>query len=116
MSWIALPDVVRAVEFLLRQSSIAGAVNLVAPHPVTNAEFTRALARQVHRPASFRVPKLALRLAFGEMAEETMLASTRAEPVRLMRAGFSFLYPHIDEALRGVLHGSTSGGAKTALV
>jgi NAD dependent epimerase/dehydratase family enzyme len=71
----------------------------VAQEPVTNAEFTRALGRAVDRPAVMPVPAVALRLMFGEMADEALLASTRALPGKLMGAGFRFGCPTIDEAL-----------------
>src|SRR5207342_551506 len=80
MSWIALTDYVEAVTFLLDNASIAGPVNLVAPNPVTNEEFTRVLARVLRRPAFFNVPRAALTLAMGEMAEATVLASQRVRP------------------------------------
>jgi uncharacterized protein (TIGR01777 family) len=103
ISWIALPDVTRAIEFLIKNRSVAGPVNVVAPNPVTNLEFTRSLARALHRPAALPVPALALRLAFGEMAEATILRSERALPARLNAAGFDFEYPELDAALRAVL-------------
>jgi uncharacterized protein (TIGR01777 family) len=103
ISWVALPDVTRAIEFALKTSGISGPVNVVAPSPVTNLEFTRALARILHRPAFLRVPVLALRLAFGEMAEAAILQSERVMPARLSAAGFDFEYPELDAALRGVL-------------
>ena len=103
MSWIALSDAVAAIHFLLETSSLAGPVNLTAPNPVTNAAFTRALARQLHRPAVFRAPAFALRLALGQMAQEALLASARVYPARLAHANFHFAYPHIDQALAAAL-------------
>lgn len=103
MSWIALPDVAQAVLHLLDAPAMEGSVNFVAPHPVTNAEFTRALGRAVHRPTLFPAPAFALRLAFGEMADDALLSSTRAVPQRLLNAGFQFQYPGIGAALRAVL-------------
>lgn len=99
MSWISLTDLVEAIFFLLEKPTISGAVNLTAPNPVTNEQFTHALAHQLHRPAMFPVPAAALRLAFGEMADEALLSSTRAFPSRLKTAGFEFAHPTIDEAL-----------------
>jgi NAD dependent epimerase/dehydratase family enzyme len=78
-------------------------VNLVGPNPVTNLEFTRSLARALHRRAALPIPALALRLAFGEMAEATILRSERVMPARLNAAGFDFEYPELDAALRAVL-------------
>ena len=103
MSWIALTDYVEAVTFLLDAASIAGPVNLVSPNPVTNEEFTRTLARVLRRPAFFHVPRAALTLAMGEMAEATVLASQRIRPRRLLEAGFNFSLPTLEAALRAEL-------------
>jgi uncharacterized protein len=103
MSWISLTDLVDAVFFLLEHPAISGSVNVTAPNPVTNEQFTRTLAHELHRPAVFPVPAAALRLAFGEMADEALLASTRAYPSRLTAAGFEFSHPAIDEALNAGL-------------
>jgi hypothetical protein len=99
MSWISLPDAVAAILFALETPSLAGPVNFVAPNPVTNAEFTRALARQLHRPAFFPAPALALRLAFGQMAREALLAGARVQPAKLLAVGFTFAHPTIERAL-----------------
>ena len=88
MSWISERDVVRAIVFLMEREDLSGPFNLTAPQPVTNAEFTQALARAVHRPALLPVPAAVLRLAFGEMAQQTLLASQRVLPKRLEEAGF----------------------------
>lgn len=109
MSWIALADVVAAIEFLLEKEEIAGPVNLTAPEPVRNAEFTRALAAALHKPALVPVPALALRLAAGQMAKEALLASARVRPARLLEAGFRFQFPRVDAALAVAVAGS--GGA-----
>ncbi|MGH3277181.1 MAG: TIGR01777 family oxidoreductase [Streptosporangiaceae bacterium] len=97
LSWIALADHVRAARFLL-EHDIDGPVNLTAPAPVTNAAFTAALGRAVHRPAVFAVPAPALRAALGEVSTE-LLGSVRVRPARLLAAGFTFQYPSIDAAL-----------------
>jgi uncharacterized protein (TIGR01777 family) len=99
MSWIGLGDVVRAILFAMKTETLSGPVNLVAPQPVTNAEFTQALGRAVHRPAVMPVPALALRAMFGEMADEALLASTRAVPKKLIEAGFQFEQATVEEAL-----------------
>jgi uncharacterized protein (TIGR01777 family) len=99
ISWISLPDLVSAALFLLESSTLQGAVNLTAPHPVTNSEFTCTLARLLHRPAVLPAPAFALRLALGPMANETLLSSTRAVPRKLLEAGFRFAQPTIEEAL-----------------
>ncbi len=103
ISWIALPDLLAVLEYALGNSSIQGAYNVVAPNPVTNAEFTRTLAKVLSRPAFLPVPTFGLRLAFGEMADEMLLSSTRALPQRLEAAGFQFQYPELEKALRKVL-------------
>src|SRR5438045_5152017 len=83
MSWIALSDVVAALAFLLRADVVSGPVNLVAPNPVTNAEFTRTLAHVLSRPAVFPVPKLVLTLLFGQLGENMVLASQRVRARRV---------------------------------
>ena len=102
-SWVALDDVVRAVLWLLMESSMDGAVNVTSPNPVTNEEFTETLGRVLHRPALARVPEFALKLAFGERAEELLLASLRMVPRRLLDAGFTFAHPELEGALRHLL-------------
>ena len=99
MSWIGLDDFVSAIFFLFDHPEISGPVNLTAPNPVTNAQFTRALARQLHRPAFFSVPASMLRSHFGEFADEALLSSARAFPSKLTSAGFQFSAPTIDLAL-----------------
>ncbi|MFA5919058.1 MAG: TIGR01777 family oxidoreductase [Candidatus Nanopelagicaceae bacterium] len=96
-SWITLHDVARAVSFAL-ENPISGPVNLTAPNPVTNQEFTAALARAIHRPAVFPVPSIALKIAFGGFSSE-MLGSKKVIPEVLTEAGFIFDYPHIGAAL-----------------
>jgi hypothetical protein len=103
MSWVSLEDAVAAILFALETTSLAGAVNVVSPNAVRNAEFTRALARQVHRPAVLPVPAFALRIALGQMADEALLASARVVPAELRSAGFEFARPTVDEALAAAL-------------
>jgi hypothetical protein len=103
ISWIAMHDVTRMIEFVLATEGIVGPVNVVAPNPVTNLEFTRTLARALRRPAALRIPSFALRLAFGEMADAAILQSERVVPARLNAAGFHFEYPELGTALREVL-------------
>jgi uncharacterized protein len=102
MSWISLPDEVRAIRFLLESGDAKGAFNLTAPEPVTNAEFTKALAHAVRRPAPLVVPSFALSTALGEVSGE-LLGSARVLPGRLQAAGFSFAHPDLATALRAVL-------------
>jgi uncharacterized protein len=103
MSWISIADLISAIFFLLEHASISGPVNLTAPNPVTNAQFARALARQLHRPAFMAVPAAALRLRFGEFADEALLSGCRAFPSRLNGAGFQFVHPTVDQALAAAL-------------
>jgi uncharacterized protein len=103
LSWITLPDVIRAIEFARKTTSLSGAVNVVTPNPVTNAEFTRLLGRAIHRPTLLPVPAFALRLAFGEMAEASVLASERVMPARLEDAGFQFEFPDLAAGLEAIL-------------
>ena len=103
MSWIAIDDVVEAIQHLLRAETIVGPVNLVAPNPVSNREFTKTLGRVLRRPTSLRAPAFALRLGLGEVADELLLASTRAQPTRLSASGYRFRYPTLEAALRHLL-------------
>jgi uncharacterized protein len=103
MSWISLHDAVMAFRFALANPELEGPVNAMAPDPVTNAEFTSALGRALGRPTFVSVPEFALRLLFGEMADETLLSSQRAIPHRLQAAGFRFRHPRLGGALRDVL-------------
>ncbi len=102
LSWISITDEVRAIRFVLDDDQITGPVNLTAPEPVTNAEFTRALARALGRPAVLGIPATALRLALGEVASE-LLGSARVLPGALTAAGFSFRHRAIGDALRDLL-------------
>jgi hypothetical protein len=104
-SWVTLDDVINVIHFALAEETLSGPVNVVAPKPVTNAEFTKALGRALGRPTLFPAPAFGLRLAFGEMADALLLASERVEPERLLSAGFQFKHPDIDAALRRVLGG-----------
>jgi hypothetical protein len=114
MSWISQDDLLAAVLFALDTPGLAGPVNLTAPNPVTNAEFTRALARQLRRPAIFPAPAFALRLALGQMADETLLASARVLPARLTAAGFRFTHPTIQQALAAAIEPQQPGAPPSA--
>jgi len=101
MSWIHLDDLATIFQLALT-TPVAGAINGVAPNPVTNAEFTRVLAAAVHRPAIFPMPGFALKLIFGEMGE-ILLASQRVTPKAAESAGFPFRYPELAPALADIL-------------
>lgn len=103
MSWIALDDVVGGIVYALANESLRGPVNFVAPNPVRNSEFTKALGRVLSRPTLFPIPEFGVRLAFGEMADALLLSSQRVEPQRLNKAGFQFQYTQLESALRHVL-------------
>ena len=105
MSWIALNDVVSALGFLLESSSMHGPVNIVAPNPVTNADFTKTLGKVLSRPTFLSVPAFAVRLAFGEMADGLLLSSAKVEPKKLKDEGFKYRFPNLDAALSEVLGG-----------
>lgn len=100
LSWISLDDMVGAIQHLLFAESVSGPVNVVAPNPVTSREFTKTLAAVLGRPAILRIPGALIKAPFGEMAQETILASQRVAPNVLLESGFQFLYPNLGSALR----------------
>lgn len=103
-SWITLEDEINAILFALREPRIEGAINLTAPHPVTNAEFTKALGHALHRPTVLSVPAAALKVALGaEFAAEMVLAGAKVLPRALESAGFTFAHPTLEEALAALL-------------
>jgi len=99
MSWISLEDVALALRHALATSSLEGPTNVVAPNPVTNAEFTKLLGHALHRPTALPMPAFAARLAFGEMADALLLTGQRVVPKRLLASGFEFR----DRTLAGAL-------------
>lgn len=99
-SWIELEDVIGAIRHALVTPSILGAVNLTAPTPATNREFTKALGKVLGRPTILPAPSFALKMMMGEMAQELLLTSTRAVPNVLQKTGYVFRYPELDGALR----------------
>ena len=103
MSWIALEDVAGVILFALQNRDVRGPLNVVAPAPVTNNEFTKVLANAIHRPAILPVPAFALKLALGEMADALLLASQRVAPQRLLANGFRFSNHTLEQAVRSVL-------------
>ncbi|MFI4850318.1 MAG: TIGR01777 family oxidoreductase [Gimesia chilikensis] len=102
-SWIALPDVINALQFCLNHTELAGPVNFVAPDEVTNLEFTKTLGKVLSRPTCLPVPAWGVKTAFGEMGQELMLTSARVVPKKLTEAGFQFQYPQLEDAFRSVL-------------
>ena len=106
MSWITLEDAVRAICHVLNGNGNGdGTFNVTAPQPVTNREFTRTLARALHRPALFPVPPFALRLLLGGSADELLLASQRVVPSRLADSGFQFQHGDISSGIAAALKG-----------
>jgi uncharacterized protein (TIGR01777 family) len=102
VSWIARPDQIAATQFVLDRDDIGGPVNLTAPEPVTNAQYTAAIAAVLRRPAVATAPRAALRVALGEFAD-TVVTGQRVMPQRLLAAGFEFGYPQLEPALRALL-------------
>lgn len=103
VSWIALDDVIGALQHAIANSGIVGPLNVTAPRPVTNAEFTKTLGRVLGRPTIMPMPAFAARLAFGEMADELLLSSTHAAPQVLQATGYTFRFPELESALRHLL-------------
>ncbi|MBI4621748.1 MAG: TIGR01777 family protein [Verrucomicrobia bacterium] len=103
MSWLGIDDAVGAIYHAIMEPKCSGALNVVSPQPVTNAEFSATLARVLDRRAVLPVPATLLRLVFGRMADETLLASTRALPTGLLATGYVFRHPALEAALRHVL-------------
>jgi uncharacterized protein (TIGR01777 family) len=107
MSWIALDDVPSVMLHLIEHDSLSGPVNVVSPHAVTNAEFTRILGQVLGRPAILPLPGFAARLLFGEMADALLLGGARVIPKRLEDTGYRFAYPRLDQALSHLLNPPT---------
>lgn len=103
ISWISLQDAVQAINHIIQQEDLDGPINLVAPHPVTNWQFTKALGKALQRPTFFPIPKFFPSLFLGEMAKEVLFASTRVYPERLEKSGYVFTHPDLDIALPELL-------------
>ncbi len=99
MCFIALDDLVRAIAHIIDHEDLAGPVNVLAPKPVTNAEFARALATVLGRPRFIKVPLRLLRLMIGEVADAVLEGDADLRPTKLSESGFHFLYPDITSAL-----------------
>jgi uncharacterized protein (TIGR01777 family) len=102
-SWVSVDDVAGAILHVLSHEKLEGAVNTVAPSPVTNAEFTKTLASVIKRPAIFPMPAPVVRVIFGEMGRELFLYSQRVEPVKLVASGYQFRHPDLREAVEAIL-------------
>lgn len=103
VSWIVIDDLMRIIDFVIQRESLAGPVNTVTSHPVTNKEFTKILGHLLHRPTFFSMPTFGVNLLFGELGREVLLASERVKPQKLEEAGFQFEYPYLEDALRHLL-------------
>ena len=103
MSWIALDDVIEILRFAIENGNARGPINVISPHPVQNAEFTKILSSNMHRPALFPAPAFALRLMLGEMADALLLSSQRVLPKKLESLGYHFLHPDLKNALAAIL-------------
>lgn len=103
MSWVAIQDVVGAIQFAISHEELHGPVNVVAPNSMCNADFAKALGHALHRPACIPVPAVVLRLAMGEMADALLLSSQRVVPSVLKKSGFNFQFPEIEAALKACL-------------
>jgi uncharacterized protein len=103
MSWIALADVLGAIGHILQTPALRGPVNFSSPNPVTNRQFTKTLAKVLHRPAVLRIPAAMVKLGFGQMAVETILANQNMVPAKLIASGYNFAHPTLEDALRAVL-------------
>jgi uncharacterized protein (TIGR01777 family) len=103
MSWIDVQDMVGAIHHILNSDLLRGSVNMVAPKPVKNVEFTKTLARVLSRPAIFPMPAFAVKLAFGEMGETVLLGSQRVEPSQLVMSGYPFRFTDLRASLENNL-------------
>ncbi len=103
VSWVAIDDLIRAIEMILKKETIHGPVNVVSPNPVRQEEYSKILARLLHRPSFMKMPEWMVRLQFGILADEMLLASARVEPAKLKESGFHFKYTHLEEALKKAL-------------
>jgi uncharacterized protein (TIGR01777 family) len=103
LPWITVNDLIGAMHHCLMTDTLRGPVNMCGPNPVTNREFTKTLGRVLTRPAFLWLPRIVLRVMFGEMADEALLASTRAVPGKLRETGFVFDHADLESALRFLL-------------
>jgi len=104
LSWITLDDVTTILRLAIENAIVTGALNLVSPQPVTNADFTKILAAALRRPALFPVPAFALRLILGEMADALLLSSQRVQPAQLQELNYQFSHPDLAAALAAILN------------
>lgn len=103
MSWISLDDMISSIQFIIHNESIQGPINLTAPNPVTNRDFTKILGRVLRRPTIIPLPACAARILFGEMADALLLSSTRVKPYKLINNGYKFIHENLNDALKDIL-------------
>jgi len=103
ISWIDIEDQIQAIDFCIKTEAIHGPINLTAPDPVTNREFTKALGKVLNRPTIFPMPEFVAQTLFGEMADEMLLSGAKVLPEKLLKHGFTFQYPTIDKSLKHLL-------------
>ena len=103
MSWVDVRDVVGGIHHILKNDLMQGAVNMVAPKPVRNAEFATTLASVLSRPAILPMPAFVVKTVFGEMGEQLLLASQRVEPGKLISSGYPFRYRELRASLEDLL-------------
>ena len=106
MSWIGIDDLVEIIKLAITNSNYAGPVNVVAPTPVTNAEFTKTLGKVLGRPTIIPLPAFAARLALGEMADALLLSSARVIPAQLLANRYDYRHPELEGALRYLINES----------
>jgi NAD dependent epimerase/dehydratase family enzyme len=103
MSWVSLDDVVAIVNFALENEHLRCAINVVAPNPITNEEFTKTMGEVLYRPTFLPLPEFVVNFAFGEMGDALLLDSMRVLPKRLEEAGFEFKFPKLKQALENAV-------------
>ena len=103
LSWVSIDDVSGMIQYVIANDSMHGPVNLVSPNAASNREFTKTLGRVLHRPTIFPMPAFAARMAFGEMANELLLASTRVVPRKLVDSGYKFHHPELEGTFEHLL-------------
>jgi len=106
MSWIALEEIPYIVDHLIKSDKIVGAVNVVTPQPVSNAEFTKVLGHLMHRPTFLPVPAFAIRLLFGEMGQSLLLEGANVAPRRLQESGYRFLFSNLENIIMRIIANS----------
>ena len=104
MSWVSIDDVIGTIQHIIAKEALCGPVNLVSPNSVSNREFTKTLGQVLNRPTIFPMPAFAARIAFGEMADELLLSSTRVIPKKLMDNGYEFRHPELGGAFEHLLN------------